>query len=158
MLDILTPKGMATVKEENEAARLFEAEYPNFLYLRTPKDSPSPVDAVIANKRQILCVIECKCRQMTLKTLAGKFSWEWLVTGAKLTDGIAVAEALSVPFAGFLYLVPEKRLLIQRIWGPKTGYCATIRWDKTETQATVNGGIAMRMNAFINMQNATIID
>lgn len=157
-MDILTPKGQKTVEEEDEAVALFEKAYPSYRYLRTPKDKPSPVDAVISNEMGISGVAECKCRQMTLATLSDTFKWEWLVTGAKLTDGIAVAEALAVPFVGFLYLVPEKRLLIQRIWEPDYGYCVPVRWEETETQATVNGGKATRLNAFINMREAKMIE
>lgn len=156
-MDILTPKGQKTVEEENEAVALFEAAYPEYRYLRTPKDKPSPVDAVISHGAGVFGVAECKCRQMTLGTLSRTFNWEWLITGAKLTDGIAVAQALAVPFVGFLYLVPDKLLMVQRIWNPDAGYCVPIRWQETETQATVNGGKALRVNAFIDMRGARMI-
>ena len=157
-MDILTPKGQKTVREEDEAVALFESKYHEYMYARTPKDRPCPVDAVITNATGVSGVVECKCRQMTLATLSTVFNWEWLVTGAKLTDGIAVAKALGVPFVGFLYLVPDKRLLIQKIWEPDAGYAVPIRWQETETQATVNGGLAKRVNAFISMKQANILE
>lgn len=154
-MDILTPKGQTTVRQEEEAVAAFVARYPEFAYARTPKDKPSPVDAVLVKNGVVSAVVETKCRQLTALTLRGSFKSEWLVTGQKIEDGIQVAKSLCVPYVGFLYLVPDKVLLVAKIWDGE--YKLPIRWEKTETQATVNGGLAIRVNAFINMDGATTV-
>lgn len=154
-MDILTPKGQATVRQEEEAVAAFIARYPEFIYARTPKDKPSPVDAVLVKSGVVSAVVETKCRQMTASTLRSSFKSEWLVTGQKVEDGIQVAKSLCVPYVGFLYLVPDKLLLVAKIWDGE--YKVPIRWEETETQATVNGGLATRVNAFINMSGAITI-
>lgn len=155
-MDILTPKGQRTVKQEDEAVEAFISKYPLYTYARTPKDKPSPVDAIIISDGVIKAVVETKCRNMTLQTLSTSFNNEWLVTGQKIEDGIQIAKGLCVPYIGFLYLVPDRKLLVIKIWD--NGYSIPIRWDRTETQATVNGGMAMRVNAFLNISTATHVD
>lgn len=154
-MDILTPKGRETVREENEAVGLFTAKYPQFLYAKTPKDKPSPVDAILIKDGIVSAVVETKCRQTTEETLRTSFKNEWLITGQKIWDGVEASKLLCVPYYGFLYLVPDRTLLVIRIWDGD--YTAPVRWAETETQATVNGGVAVRLNAFINMKNATEI-
>ena len=157
-LDIETPKGQETLAQENEAVEIFEEWFPGYHYLRTPKDSPSPVDAVIGHKGNIVSVVECKCRLMALSTLREQFNNEWLVTYQKLKEGIAIASALHVPYTGFLFVLPERKLLIQKIWVPGKGYIPKVRSEVTKTQATVNGGLANRLNAFIDMSEAQVYD
>jgi hypothetical protein len=155
-MDILTPKGQRTVREEDDAVDLFTRRFPQYAYARTPKDMPSPVDAILIKDGLISAVVETKCRQMTMETFVGAFKMEWLVTGQKIEDGVAIAKALCVSYVGFLYLVPDKTLLVAKVWDGD--YITPIRWARTETQATVNGGIATRVNAFINMSKATEIN
>lgn len=154
-MDILTPKGQVTVRQEEEAVAAFIARYPEYLYARTPKDKPSPVDAILVKNGVVSAVVETKCRNMTHAQLRFGFKCEWLVTGQKIEDGIQVAKSLCVPYVGFLYLVPDRTLLVVKIWDGD--YKVKIRWEETETQATVNGGLATRVNAFINMTGATAI-
>lgn len=154
-MDILTPKGQVTVRQEDEAVRAFEARYRDYFYARTPKDKPSPVDAILIRDGIVSAVVETKCRQMTLDTLTRSFKNEWLVTAEKIADGMDVARALCVPYVGFLYLVPDSLLLVVKIWDGD--FAVPIRWEETLTQATVNGGVARRVNAFIDMSGATIV-
>jgi hypothetical protein len=157
-MDILTPKGQKTVEEEDDAASLFEAAYPGYLYIRTPKDKPSPVDAIIARDGVATAVAECKCRHMTLDRLKFGFKWEWLVTNQKIVEGVQASNLLSIPYVGFLFLLPERVLLMQKIYDPdKDAFIPSMRIERTMTQATVNGGVANRVNAFIDMSGATII-
>lgn len=154
-MDILTLKGQITVMQEDEAVAAFVARYPEYSYARTPKDKPSPVDAILIRGGVISAVVETKCRNMSAETLRTSFKSEWLVTKQKIDDGIEIAKGLCVPYVGFLYLVPDKKLLFVRIWDGE--YKVNIRWAETATQATVNGGVANRLNAFIDMSGATAV-
>jgi hypothetical protein len=115
-MDVLTPKGRITLEQERRAAALFEQAHPGCRYLPTPKDQPARVDAVIVRGDRIVAVAETKCREATAETFFGSFGGEWLVTFDKLLEGRAVAIALGVRFIGLLYLVPDDRLLVTRLF------------------------------------------
>jgi hypothetical protein len=157
-MDILTPKGQETLVEEARAVRLWHSKYPSFQYCETPKDTPAVVDAVLVQDGAIKGVVETKCRRdLTLEKLAQEYDWKWLVTTEKIQKGRYVAEALQVPFIGFLYLVDEDVLLHQALWKPYWGWTSFIEERKTRTQSTVNGGSIVRENSFIDMSNAKSI-
>ena len=90
---------------------------------------------------------------MTLDQFAEAYREEWLVTFDKIIKGIKVAEALRVPFYGFLYIVQNRALLLRRLWSPRVGLeFARLVVRKTKTQATCNGRRScVRDNAFIDM-------
>lgn len=157
-MDILTPRGQKTLFEEEEAVSLFTKKFPKLTYIHTPKDSPCSIDAIIAEAGVIKYVVECKCRQSTVNEFFGRFSGEWLITQRKIERAIGMASELYVPLLGFLYLVPSNTLLVQKIWAPKGGLQCKVSEKVTETQATVNGGSAIRLNSFIDMSNATMIE
>lgn len=160
-LDINTPRGQVTVEQERRLAKLFELGYPGLSYVHTPKGKPSGVDAVIVNGRgepKIEAVVESKCREMSMHDLTTKFKNEWLVTFAKLAVGQHVADILCVPYYGFLYLVPDDLLLFVCLYVPGRGWLTRFRVEQTETQATVNGGSAVRANAYIDMSSARLVN
>jgi hypothetical protein len=158
-LDINTPRGQETLHDELEMAALFEEHRPGFSYVMTDKTGTATVDAIIVRlyNKAIIGVAEAKCRKMTLDTFRGPFKSEWLVTAEKVRGGAAIAKALGVPLWGFCYLVPSRILLTQRLFDPASGWLARIEERRTKTQATVNGGTAWRLNAYIDMRSATMI-
>ena len=158
-MDINTPKGAETLIQELEAAEIFERHHPKLLYCHTPKDEPARVDAVLVKGRHVVAVVETKCRpSMDLADLMVKYEGTWLVTNQKVIDNKTCAELMNVPFVGFLYLPGDKKLLFKTIWHPKRGWAKRINVRRTETQATVNGGKAVRDNAYIDMSDADVIE
>lgn len=125
-------------------------------YIQTPKDSPALVDAIIVSNK-IEGVVETKCRYgLTLSQFNESYNSEWLVTWSKVQEGMKIAAGLRVPFVGFLYLVDSGHVLMQRITQPDGRLVVDIRLSTTETQASINGGKAMRTNAFIDMKLANV--
>lgn len=158
-MDILTERGRTTVTQELEAADIFERNYPSIIYNHTPKGLPAVIDAVLTRKKNIVGVVETKCRvNMDLATLMRDYNGRWLVTNEKIIKAIEVANILQVPFVGFLYFPNDKQLLFKRLWTPEKGWCVNHNVIKTTTQATVNGGTTQRYNAFIDMTDAEIIE
>lgn len=159
-LDINTPKGQISKEQENEVIFLLNKKYPHLWYCETPKTKAADIDAIIidSNNKSIKSVVETKCRNMSFEQFAGQYKFEWLVTFEKIKKGINIASGMFVPFVGILYLVPSKTILIQSIWSPENGYETGMRIEKTKTQATINGGSAIRDNAYIDMKLATIIN
>jgi hypothetical protein len=165
-LDINTVRGQISLEQERRAAAIFEQNYPSLTYIGTQKDGTAAVDAVVLRERlenplesevkitEVFYVAEAKCRDMSLRTLTGPFHNEWLVTASKLERGRIVALLLRVPLIGCLYLNDDDLLLLQHLADARGQWVCQFRVDKTLTQATINGGEALRDNAFINMTGA----
>ena len=156
-MDILTPKGLETLAQEKEAISLFLQSFPGFEFIETPKDTPADIDGFITKNGAIISGVEVKCRNMTVDVLDTKYKYQWLVTADKLDRGVSVCERLGTDFRGFLYLVPDKMLFIVPIFSYQAGWLIEPEYEMTKTQATVNGGIAERLNAYVDVSKAKVI-
>lgn len=156
-MDILTPKGQETLTQEREAISLFLQSFPGFEFIETPKDTPADIDGFITKNGTIISGVEVKCRNMTADVLDTKYKYQWLVTADKLDRGVSVCERLGTDFRGFLYLVPDKMLFIVPIFSYKDGWLIEPEYEITKTQATVNGGHAERLNAYVDVSKAKVI-
>lgn len=156
-MDILTPKGQQTRRQEEKALTLFRETFRGFDFIETPKDTPADIDGIITSNGRMISCVEVKCRNMTMDTLVKEFGKKWLITADKIDRCVNIASSLGIDFRGFLYLVPEKMLLIVPIWSYDKGYTCRIDREVTETQATVNGGTALRENAYIHLEKVTAI-
>lgn len=156
-LDIHSERGRATLAQELRAVEIVQSVWPYCEYYHTAKEGSASVDAIIVRPPVVHAVAETKCREMSLHTLQNSFKNEWLVTADKIDRGVAVAELLQVEFWGFLYLVPDDIVLRVKIWHPDAKWLVKMRREHTETQRTVNGGKAVRLNAFIDMATAHIL-
>lgn len=155
-MDILTERGQQSLQDERIAALWVETKW-GVRYIETPKSSPATIDAVLTDERAgtIKAVVETKCRyDIDLDGFRDRYRSEWLVTWEKINRGTMIAQALGVPLVGFLYLPADKTLLIARISNPEGTLALPVRLETTETQKTVNGGRAVRTNAFIDMRTA----
>lgn len=155
-MDILTPKGQITRQQEAKALSIFLERFPSYEFVETPKDKPADIDGFIHKDCVLLSGVEVKCRMMSYHDLMNKFDGKWLITYDKIERGISLCRSLGVDFRGFLYLVPEKILLIVRIWDFKTGETVGMELEETRTQATVNGGSIVRLNAYVDVSHATV--
>jgi hypothetical protein len=156
-MDILTPRGLQTLEDEHKAARIWTGHYPAYQYVMTPKEEPAVVDAVLVKDKIVVAVVETKCRyDMTIQDLMSHRNGEWLVTHEKLLKARQVGLGLGVPLVGFLYMVQDKVLLVQKLTDTDGNFVVEMRLEETTTQQTVNGGIVTRRNAFIKMHNASV--
>jgi hypothetical protein len=158
-LDINTPRGQVTLQDERKAKVLFERAHPEFKYIDTPKDEISAVDGMVEKHGELFGVVETKCRyDLTEKFFRERWNGLWLITHDKLKKGRMVSELLRVPLWGFLFIVDDNTLLTQKMFCPKSKlWIAPFHIERTQTQATVNGGSANRVNAFIDMNKAKVI-
>jgi hypothetical protein len=159
-VDILTERGQQYQLYAEEAARLFNGtQGKTHSVFLTNWRKPIPVDGMMvshANQR-VSGVVEIKCREMGLGVFRSRFNNEWLITNQKLVEAQRIAQGFSVPLYGFLYLIHDGTLLVQRLTDDDGQFFNVLRTEKTKTQATCNGGEAERVNAFINMTNARVI-
>lgn len=150
-MDILTPRGQVSLSDEQIVADWLAMR--GTQYVQTEKDKPAKVDAIVFQKNILIGVAETKCRyKLTLSQLRGTFNNEWLITEEKVRNGLIVANALCTRLLGMLYLVDDDTLLVTDLRR------APRRIERTATQATINGGIARRENAFVNMESAQVYD
>lgn len=158
-MDILTPRGQATLTDEQRARELFAQRFPKYQYIETAKDRPADVDAFLVLDGSIRAIVETKCRyDCDLDKFTLNYGSEWLVTFDKLERARSIAKALCVKVVGFLYIKHSDVLLVQELIDDHGEYVPHIRVESTRTQATINGGTAVRMNAYIDMRKAVHVN
>jgi hypothetical protein len=99
--------------------------------------------------------VEIKAREMTEAELK-RFGNEWLVTFEKIQKGALIAKSLCVPFYGVLYLIPDQKTYLVKLTDEHGNIVAPMRLEVTETQATCNGGTALRTNAYVSVEGAKV--
>jgi hypothetical protein len=156
-LDINTPRGQVTLEQERRAAEIIAQTWPDCSYIHTPKDQAAAIDAVMAKQGIVRAVVLASCRNNSLNTLRTSFHDAWLLTYSKIIEGQRIAQAMCVELWGVLYLVPDDTVLRVKLWSPDGGWLVCFSVNKTETQATCNGGTALRDNAYIDMSAATVL-
>lgn len=155
MLDILSDKGQATLSDVDDAVAIWESHHDGCHYIRTPEHLPSTIDAVLVRDGVVEGIAEMKCRyDVNREQFNTKYKGTWLVTMEKIGKAAKVSAELRVPLYGFLYLVQDRTLLTVQITDASGEFCVPMTVEETETQATINGGVALRKNAFIDMIDA----
>ena len=150
-LDILTPAGQQTVAQELIAYAIFEACQRGYTIKHTDKAKPEPYDGWIMHAGKPVALVETKCRaDVDYHEFVRRYKNTWLITEAKIKYAADCARRERVPLLGFLYIVRGQVLLVKKLTD-KNGAVIEHRTEKTKTQATVNGGLAERLNAFIDM-------
>lgn len=157
MLDINTPRGQKTLDDERRCIEIVEASRPGWTFIITPKSREAAVDGVLVFEGTARAIVEQKSRyDVSLDEFISRYENEWLVTFEKILKARTIAEMCCVPLVGILYIVRDDTVLTQPIWSPEKGWQTSFAVRKTRTQATVNGGKALRDNAYIDMSNAKI--
>ena len=155
-MDINTTKGKVSLADEQRVAEFVEQQL-KMRYVQTPKNMPAAVDAILVDK-EVKAVVETKCRY-DIESVAffdSVYKSEWLITWEKVGKAMQIAAGLCVPCVGVLFLVKPEIILIQRISHSNGNLATKIRLQTTETQATINGGLAIRTNAYIDMRSSKI--
>lgn len=149
-MDIATPKGQVSLRDEQIVARWFNRR-DGHVYAQTPKDSPVKIDALLIRDGNLFGLAETKCRyDIDLAGFKTEYKNEWLITAEKVESSLKLAQQFCVPLYGFLYLVKDDVLLIANLSKAKM-------YKKfTKTQKTINGGKIVRENSFVSMENASI--
>lgn len=155
-LDINTPRGSRTKQDARRAISQYLSRTPSMSFVQTDDKKPADVDGFLVRDGVIAAVVEIKCRyDVTLPQFRERYNNEWLITLDKLERGRAIADALCAPLVGFVYLVPDSSLLVQRLYDPDArDWTCRMYAKRTQTQATVNGGLVIRENAFVDMSEA----
>ena len=158
MMDILTQKGQLTLPDEQRAIEIFNHHYSGFKYIETPKNKPAVVDAFLIKDKELLAIVETKCRyKLKVDYFLNNFEGKWLVTYEKIETARQMAQKLGVQLVGFLYLKESDCLMVATLSDNDGLFCKKITIEATETQKTINGGKIIRNNAYIDMSCAVIL-
>jgi hypothetical protein len=152
-LDIDTPAGRETLAHERRAADIFR-QHTGLDYAGSPKASPALLDGVAVGRGELCYGLETKARRVTHDDLMRTYHARWLLSYNKLTAAQRFSSVMHVPVLGLLYLVPDDVLLIVRLTHPDASLAVRFWFERTETKASVNGGLALRENAYIDVARA----
>ena len=156
-MDVLTPAGQESLKREAKAVDIWHRHHSEYRYIHTPKHLPALVDAVLVRDDELAAIVETKCRNIPYEKLVTSYQNEWLITARKIDEAAEIARQLKVPLVGFLYLDPDKMLLVKRLIDESGNFCCKHRRDTFQTRATINGGTAVRENLLIDMSECLIL-
>ena len=150
-LDINTKKGQSSLEYEREMLEhirsTFCKKHTTSMLIETNKYKEAKVDGIIVKDNQVSGIFESKCRNMSLMELNSYGSW--LITIDKIMDGKNLSKMLCVPFIGFLYLIKDKIVMYWKITDSKGEFEFDFEIKKTKTRKTINGGEAIRTNAYL---------
>ena len=149
-LDCHSERGREWITKQNEIA-LRVASRHGYGIIYTP-DGDAKLDCLFTKNGSLAGIAEIKSRDLTLFQLMAFGSY--LVTEEKLLSGIEVAKALRVPFSLLINLVDADAVI--NICNSQGERRASWRSEVTKTQATCNGGDAMRRNAYLSLSNMKV--
>lgn len=152
-LDIDSPKGQQSLIEERKMLDVVRSYY-EFDVFETDKEVGCRVDGFLARDNQLFGVFESKCREMDLHTLRVNYKNQWLITYDKILAGLDLSKQLYVPYYGLLYLLHEPICMMIQISDDRGNAIVDIAVRETITQRSINGGLAKRVNGFVDMSTA----
>ena len=154
IMDIQTPLGQWSLAKEYVIMRKL-CKKMSWFDVPTPRDMPAPLDGVMSDDVGMVFVYEVKCRDTTLVQLQ---NWgTYLISYSKIVAGAQASALFCVPFVVLVHTTQDDRLISLRITNEKGEVKALMEVSETETQATINGGKAKRLNAYINMDIAKVL-
>lgn len=160
-MDINTPQGRIAAKHQIWCVRKFlELRRPGYMYCHTSDTDAAVIDGFIVNPNgKIVAGVEVKSRyNIAAESFFEQMHGRWLLTLQKLNDMQFLAAMLRVPMYGMLYIVPSNLLLITKLVSEDGQIACNYYAEETETQRCINGGTAVRPNAFIDMTSAAKIE
>ena len=155
-MNATTPKGREALAWAEDGLRAIETKFPNVRFERFADESPADVDGVVVERGIVTGIYEVKARLMSIKQF-DVYKREWLVSYSKIQRGVTLSKMLHVKMVGVLVLVSDKTVLVQTLVDSEGEIIVPMRIERTATQKCINGGAAVRANAFIDMNKATVL-
>ena len=147
-LDCNTPRGRDAITRQHAIVDACAREWHVDAWC-TDDTAACPIDAVFGRDGRLLAIAEVRSRDMLLAGLRGFGSY--LVTFDKLVVARELARQLHVPFVLIVGLLDA--VVWWRIADADGTWRASMTIDRTITQATINGGIAERANAYVALDD-----
>ena len=113
-------------------------------------------DRLFIRDGKSVCIAEIKTRNMSLPQLE-KFG-SYLISYHKIDRGVLISSLLHVPFMLFVYLIESDDIVYWTISDSEGKEACTYVVQQTETQATCNGGQALRENAYLYLDGMKLLN
>tara|TARA_Y100001963_G_scaffold159460_1_gene263226 strand:+ start:6184 stop:6753 length:570 start_codon:yes stop_codon:yes gene_type:complete len=177
-IDAMSPRGLVAVEWARKGLQTWIKSNPQYCYMETKQDRYADLDAIIGkpdgswadkhigDKVDARClwigseveeVMEIKSRfDVTEEKFFNDWAGKWLVTYDKLKRCYDTAYSLRANLTGLLVLVDSK-ICYHKLLAEYNKDTGGLEWRikfevmTTETQKTINGGTALRENAYIDM-------
>lgn len=154
-LDINSEKGKQTLVDEREMHEELEKILGGKI-LETDKSRPAKIDGLHYIDNTLQMIFEAKCRyDMDFELLNRRGSL--LITKQKVDDGKNLSRLLQVPYVVIVYLVKTKTIVAWKLTNDFGDDLFEYESKNFQTQRTVNGGQANRMNSFLPVKFMQII-
>jgi hypothetical protein len=163
-LDCNTPLGQVYTKSQLSTCDMIE-KHLNCEVISTDTTESADIDAIFSRDKTVIGVSEIKSREMSLNdtgkrrslVFKGRGYDSYLITFEKLEKIKRLSKALVVPGFLFINLRESGDVVFWKICDAKGNYVVDMKTDKTMTQATCNGGIASRENAYISLAQMKVL-
>lgn len=158
VMAIETDRGQASLEHEKVLISSLESFYrsqgKNRTFPKTRRDKYAAIDGMIVEDGVVVGIYESKCRFFNKAALHYQFNDEYLIGNDKIVSGLKMSKDFYVPFYALIYLVYEPVIFIHQISDDSGNAIVEMEVKKTKTQASMNGGVAYRENAFIPIKSA----
>lgn len=161
MLDCETPLGSVFIKKQRSVQDFLSSRGYTVVEM-AGKDNP--VDVILCRELEgrMTAVGVCEIRSrlhagtvpVTLEYL--KNNGGYLITMRKVQDGINLSKLMQVPYYVLVYLIHEDRILVWKISDSGGNPLERISTRTTQTRKTVNGGTAVRENAYLSVDSPNL--
>ena len=135
--------------------------------IATDTTSASDIDALIVKNKKLVAIAEIKSREMKLKNsddrsqrrliYMGRDYDSYLITYEKLEKLKTICQMFCVPGFLFVTLIESDQTVFWKICDGAGNFVAEFEKKRTQTQATCNGGLAYRENAYISLNSMKIL-
>lgn len=158
MLDVNTRKGRLAEQMIRQKLMTIQDKH-TFAWF--PNSNYFPIDGFLIKENSVIAIFEGKFRQAALQD--GKLLYlnrlydDYLITAQKIDDGVAMAKKMCIDYYLLIALSDSPEILSFKIYDYQTNTIITHIRKNTRTQKTVNGGSAIRENAYIKISEAKVI-
>lgn len=153
ILDCNTSTGRKFIAYQHECLAVF-CKNKNIHCITTNDTMSADIDAIFY-RDSVLAVGECKTRNLTLMQLK-KFG-SYLVSYSKIEKLMVVSKALQCYGLLLVYLIPDSKIVWCKVCDKDGKLLVHLERRTTATQATCNGGTAVRENAYIPIRDMLVI-
>lgn len=153
MLDCETTLGKVFMDEQYKTQAILEAR--GYTVVNTPSadhNSDVMLAKEIEGKLTLFGIAEIKSRRMAGSRIIDRKYVEdygYLVTYEKITYGAKISSLYKVPFFLVVNLLLDNRIMVWQLTDKYGESTMNYKIKETQTQATCNGGSAIRLNAYL---------
>lgn len=152
-LDCNTSNGRRFIAYQHECLAAF-CKSKKVSCITTNDTLSADIDAIFY-RDSVLAVGECKTRQLTLKQL--KQFGSYLISYSKIEKLVSVSKSLQCSGLLIVYLIPDATIVWCKVCDTQGKILVDLSRKTTTTQATCNGGTAVRENAYIPVSDMLVI-